>query len=169
MKVLFLASLVLLLTGCRTQRVVTIIAKPADAVVKINGIDRGRGTVTERFTFERPGDVFYVTASRKGFQDRTVSIVRESNENAITLDLKPFTRRISITTAPVPAIISVDGKPLTAEPVSAISTDVEFTVDANDNWVSHKIVAQRRGFVNAEQTVAWTGRHADLHDAARGE
>ncbi|HEX8341058.1 MAG TPA: PEGA domain-containing protein, partial [Tepidisphaeraceae bacterium] len=156
MKVLFLVALLLLTTGCATQRVVTITTKPADAVVKINGIDRGRGTVIERFTFERPGDVFYVTASRRGFQDRTVSILRESNENAITLDLKPFTRRISITTTPVPAIISVDGKPLNAEPVSGISTDVEFTVDANDNWVNHKVVAQRRGFVNAEQLVTWT-------------
>ncbi len=146
----------LLLAGCAVQKSVTITTRPPDALVKINGAERGRGTIVEKFTFKNPGDVFYVTASRKGFQDRTATVTRENAQDKLTLDLKPQIRRISITTSPVPAIISVDGKPLTAEPTSAVSADVEFTVDTQDNWISHTVVAERNGFIKAEQSVSWT-------------
>lgn len=150
------ALLLLMVTGCAVNKTVTITTKPADASVKVNGLERGRGTVVERFTFERPGDVFYVTASRKGFQDRTVSVTRESADSSLFIELRPHVRRISITTSPVPAIISIDGKPLTAEPVSAISADVEFTVNEKDEWITHTITAERKGFIKAEQIVQWT-------------
>jgi len=162
MKVLMLGLCALvLLTGCAVQKTVTITTRPPDALVKVNGAERGRGTVVEKFTFKNPGDVFYVTASRKGFQDRTVTVTRENALESLSLEMKPQVRRVSITTSPVPAIISVRGpdgmtRPLTAEPASAVSADVEFTVDAQDNWITHTIVAERKGFLKAEQVVAWT-------------
>lgn len=147
----------LLLTGCAVQKTVTITTRPPDAVVKVNGAERGRGNVIEKFVFQNPGDVFYVTASRKGYQDRTVTVTRESVQDTLPIELKPHVRRINVVTSPpgVPAIISVDGKPLTAEPASAVSADVEFTVDAQDNWIAHVISAERKGFVKAEATVNW--------------
>jgi len=147
---LFLAA------GCAVQKNITIIPKPADALVRVNGADIGRGTVEHKFTFDQPEDIFYVTAVRKGFQDKTVNITRDYPSETLSLEMKPYTRRISITTTPVPAIISVDGRPLTAEPSSAISTDVEFTVDASDNWITHTVTAERKGFIKSEQQVTWT-------------
>lgn len=152
---LFLGTL-LLLSGCAVQKNVTITTRPPDALIKVNGAERGRGTVIERFTFRNPGDVFYVTASRKGYQDRTVTITRDNITESLLLEMKPQVRRISITTSPVPAIISIDGKPLTAEPASAVSADVEFTVDAEDEWITHTITAERQGFIKAEQVISWT-------------
>lgn len=151
---LCLCALVML-TGCAVQKNVTITTRPPDALVKVNGAERGRGTIIEKFTFKNPGDVFYVTASRKGFQDRTVTVTRENISDTLPIELRPQVRRISITTSPVPAIISVDGKPITPEPTSAISADVEFTVDSNDEWISHTITAERQGFIKGEQVVNW--------------
>ncbi len=162
MKVLMLGLCALvLLTGCAVQRTVTITTRPPDALVKVNGAERGRGSVVEKFTFKNPGDVFYVTASRKGFQDKTVTVTRENAQETLSLEMKPQVRRVSITTSPVPAIISVRGpdglaRPLTPEPASVVSADVEFTVDAQDNWITHTVVAERKGFLKAEQVISWT-------------
>ncbi len=145
-----------MLTGCAVQKTVTITTRPPDALIKVNNAERGKGTVVERFSFKDPGDVFYVTASRKGFQDKTVTVTRDSATDTLPIELRPQVRRVSITTSPVPAIISVDGKPITPEPSSAVSADVEFTVDSQDNWVSHTITAERQGFIKAEQVVTWT-------------
>ncbi|MGN6726386.1 MAG: PEGA domain-containing protein [Tepidisphaeraceae bacterium] len=145
----------LIICGCATRKTVVINSVPGDALIKVNGFDRGRAPVTEKFVFEKPTDTFYVTAIRKGFQDKTATITRDGVGDSITLEMKPHVRRISLVTSPVPAIITVDGRPLNAEPVSAISTDVEFTVDASDNWITHTITAERKGFIKAEQQVTW--------------
>ena len=152
LSVLGLAAVVA--AGCATNRTVTLTTTPIDANLKINNADRGHGPVTEKFVFAEPNDVYYVTASRKGFQDQTAQIKTDTGPS-VNIALKPYVRRISIVSSPVPAIISVDGRPLTAEPLSAISSDVEFTVDAKDDWVAHTITAERTGFLKAEQQVTW--------------
>ncbi|HEY0007700.1 MAG TPA: PEGA domain-containing protein [Tepidisphaeraceae bacterium] len=145
----------LCLSGCAVQRTVTITTRPPDATIKIRGIERGRGEITERLIFGENNEVIPITASRKGFQDRTISLTAANVQGTVQIDLKPHVRRVSITTSPVPAIISIDNVAVTPEPVSAFSTDVEFTVDANDNWISHVIKAERQGFVKSETTINW--------------
>ena len=154
-KLMLLVSL-LGLFGCATQKNITIIPRPADALVRVNGADLGRGTIEHKFTFDQPDTTFYVTAVRKGFQDKTFNVTRDYIGETLVMEMKPYVRRLSISTTPVPAIISVDGKPLTGEPTSAVSADVDFTVDASDNWITHTITAERKGFIKAEQQVQWT-------------
>jgi len=153
---LLMLTLAIPVAGCAVQKTVTITPRPADALIRVNGTERGKGTIVERMTFQKPESVVFVSASRKGFQDRSVSVTRDSVDDMLIVELRPHVRRISITTSPVPAIISIDGKPLTAEPVSAISADVEFTVDAQDNWITHTITAERTGFIKDQQSVTWT-------------
>jgi hypothetical protein len=38
-------------TGCTRTRTFTIYAKPADAKLVINGVDRGNGPITQQFNF----------------------------------------------------------------------------------------------------------------------
>ncbi|HEX8325047.1 MAG TPA: PEGA domain-containing protein [Tepidisphaeraceae bacterium] len=153
---LMLAACVLLVTGCSVQRNVTITTQPPDALIRVNNAERGTSPVIERFVFQKPQDVFYVTASRKGFQDQTVSVMRDSVGESLNIQLKPYVRRVSMMVQPVPAIISLDGRPLTAEPVSAFSADIEFSVDKSDNWVPHTLTAERTGFIKSEVPVKWS-------------
>ena len=145
----------LLIAGCAVQKTVTINTMPPDATIRVNGAERGRAPVIENFVFKKPTDSYYVVATRKGFQDKAETITQEGLADTLTLTMHPYMRRISIVTSPVPAIISVDGRPITAEPVSAVSTDLEFTVDAQDNWITHTITAERKGFIKTEQPVLW--------------
>ncbi len=150
----------LLLTGCAVQKNITITTRPPDAMIRINGAERGRGPIEERFTFQNPGDIFYVTATRKGFQDKTVPISRDTADKRLYIEMRPQVKRITIGTNPVPAIISINGKPLTGEPASGISADVEFTVDPQDNWIPHTITAERRGFLKSEMQINYTDPQA---------
>ena len=151
-----LPAVLLLVTGCAVQKTVTIVTTPPDAAVKVNGIERGTSPVLEKFTFQQPTDVSYVTATRKGYQDLTVTVTQDAlNGPTLPMQLKPYVRRINIIVQPVPAIVSIDGRPLTAEPVSSVTADVEFGVDKGDNWLPHTIVAERMGFIKSEQTVKY--------------
>ncbi|MGC4032313.1 MAG: PEGA domain-containing protein [Tepidisphaeraceae bacterium] len=149
-----LLAVLVVATGCAVQKTVTITTQPPDALIKVNSVDRGTSPVIEKFIFHEDSDVFYVTASRKGYQDQTITVNRDV-DRLLNVNLKPYTRRISMIVQPVPAIISIDGRPLTAEPVSAFSADVEFGVDAQDNWKPHTLTAERKGFIKAEQTVKY--------------
>ncbi|MDB5328497.1 MAG: transcriptional regulatory protein-like protein [Phycisphaerales bacterium] len=153
---LMLLAAVLLISGCATQRTVTITTQPPDALIKVNNVERGTSPVIEKFVFQQPTDVFYVTALRKGFQDQTVTVTREGVSDSLKVTLKPYVRKISMIIQPVPAIISIDGRPLTPEPVSVFSADVPFSVDPKDNWVDHTLTAERTGYIKDEQVVKWS-------------
>ncbi|WP_428940780.1 hypothetical protein [Fontivita pretiosa] len=153
-----IVALALLVGGCATTRVVTISTKPADATISIDGVTRGRGPVTETFTFSSAEQTHRVVASRMGYKDTPVTLNRDYNRPDLLIELKPLTRVIHITVAPVPAIISVDGKPITSEPVTAISKELEFTVDSKNQWITHTITAERPNYDPAVQTVSWTDR-----------
>ncbi|MCS7033514.1 MAG: PEGA domain-containing protein, partial [Phycisphaerae bacterium] len=142
-------------SGCTVTREFTISAKPADAVLKVEGVERGRGPITEVITFNNENDVRRVTASRLGYKDQTITLTRDMEKTNIVIELKPQSKRVTVNVSPVPATILVDGRPITAERVTSTTFDLEFTVDARNNWIVHTVSAERPGFLPAQATITW--------------
>lgn len=151
MALLLLMSLV----GCTQTRRVTITTRPPDALLKIDGTERGHGPITEEFKFKNAEQTHRVTASRLGFRDQTVQVVRDDPRDTLMIELRPVSRRVSITVSPAPAIISIDGRQINAEPANFITTDLEFTVDAKNRWTTHTVTAERQGFEQAERVISY--------------
>lgn len=145
-----------LLGGCATSREFTINTLPPDAAIQIDGVNRGRSPVKQELVFDRQNRVHRIAAQRPGYKDVTVQLTRDYPRNDVLIQLKPLTRRLNFTILPVPAVVSIDGKPLSPDPVGQISTDLEFTVEAGNTWTSYLVTAQRPGYEPAEQTVTWT-------------
>lgn len=146
------ACCAMFLLGCVPTRQVTIRTRPADALIRIDGIERGRGVVTETLEFPSATTVHRITASRLGYRDAVEVVTRETVRPELLLDLKVETRRINVLVEPVPAIVTLDGKPLSSEPVAAISADVELGVDARNNPIVRTLVAERPNFQPARRT-----------------
>ena len=153
---LMLAFLLVGLMGCAQTRRVTIATRPPDATLKIDGVQRGKAPITEEFVFKNAEDVHRVVASRLGFADQTVRLLRDDTRDQLMIELHPVIRRVSITVSPAPAIISIDGKPINTEPTNFIATDLEFTVDAKNRWTTHTVSADRPGFAPAEQVLSYS-------------
>src|SRR5688572_28105413 len=142
-------------TGCTTTKVVTITTMPPDATIKVDGQYRGMGKHTETFVFTDEDDSHMVTVSRLGFKEEPVTISRNFNRDNVQVELKPLTRRVNFVISPLPAHLIIDGQRVTTEPTTTVSRELEFTVDAGNNWINHKVVAERPGFKADEVTVAW--------------
>jgi hypothetical protein len=153
MRCLVLLILSLLVTGCSTTRDITFTAVPADADLTIDGVRVGKGPVTQEITFKGAEDEHTFAASRKGFQDATVKVLRDHEQSAYQINLKPQTRKITVGIRPVPAIIKVDGKPISNQFEPRLDHDLEFRVDANDKWIPLTIRAERQNFTPAEVKV----------------
>ncbi|HEY1628713.1 MAG TPA: hypothetical protein VGF52_02575 [Tepidisphaeraceae bacterium] len=146
--------MIFLIVGCAQTRTVTISAMPGDAELRIDGVDRGRGPITQQFSFNSDSDSHRIIASRLGYKDAFLTITRDLDSNELSIEMKPETRRIHIMVEPAPAIISVDGKPLSADPVSVISTDVELGVDAKNNPIVRTITAEHTNMQTAVRKIS---------------
>lgn len=154
--------LFLLAAGCATTRQITITARPPDTMINVdNGVDKGMGQVTATIKFKNAADVHLVTATRRGYQDKTVALHRDDPGNGIEIDLQPYQKRLSFSVVPIPGNVFVDGAPITSGPVSQTSTVQNFTIDDQDNWTHHDVVAQRDGWEPAKITVNWNDASAD--------
>lgn len=151
---LFLLSVV---TGCATQRRVNIVTNPPDALIQIDGINQGHAPLAYQFTWETDDTVHIVQASHPGYMDVPKTLRRDFDEDTLNIDLPRFHRRILITVVPPPANISVDGRPVSSDPQTSATADLEFSVDARNNWSTHTITAERFGYMPASMTVG----HAD--------
>lgn len=149
---------VLMLVGCATQRTVTISTKPADAVIKIDNVDAGKGPLRQQFSFGSAAATHRIAASRLGYKDAYFTLTRDYDKETLLLELKPQTKRISVSVSPVPANLAVNGRPLANEPQAGWSGELEFTVDAQNKWNSYTLTAERQGFVPAQATVSWNDR-----------
>lgn len=155
MRWLFVVGFALLLVGCSTTRTFTISARPADATIAVDNVERGQGAVTVPVVFKDKNDTHTVLVSRLGYKDQEIPLTRDFDRDRIEVELRPRTRRVTFTVSPAPATLSIDGKPLTSEPVSTLSRELEFTVDAQDRWIPHKVTAERPNYAPAEVTVSW--------------
>src|SRR5947199_9901269 len=147
-----------LLVGCSTTRQITISTRPPDANIKVDNVDRGRGQVTEKMVFNDKDSKHTVTVSRLGFKEQTATLKRDYSGDTLQIDLRPLTRRVTINVSPVAANLMIDGRALSAEPTDSASAELEFTVDARNNWTTHQLVAQRAGYERMERVISWQDR-----------
>lgn len=150
-----------LLVGCATNRTITITTKPPDAMISIDGEEKGRGEVTNQFTFTSADDTHRVIATRPGYRDSPVLLTRDYDKDTLHIDMRPMSKKVTFIVTPVPAVVFVNGQPLSNEPVGQISKELEFTLDARNNWTSYHVTAERPGFEPAEQNVTWTDNQTD--------
>jgi hypothetical protein len=146
---------IIFLVGCVTERQITVSARPGDAIITIDGADRGHGPIAETFKF-RGDDVHHVSATRLGYASQTVDLTKGYDQPDLLIQLEPQKKTLTVHVAPLPAEISVDGKPATTEgPVTETTLVLPFTVDDKNQWTQHTISASRPGFRPAEQVVKW--------------
>lgn len=154
--------LMFFVTGCATTREITITARPPDTMISVdNGAQRGMGQLTATIKFKNADDVHTVTAVRRGYQDKTVSLRRDDVATGVEIDLEAFHRKVSFTTVPIPADVTVDGNPITSGPSSQAGTVLNFTLDDKDNWTKYDVVASRQGWEPAKLSVTWTDASPD--------
>jgi len=151
----WLAAL-LVITGCSTTREITISAQPADAMLSIDGQSQGPGPITHKFVFHNDQDEHDVTASRIGFKDQTIHLMRAYDTSSLLIELKPQSKRISFSVQPVPAVVKLDGKPIGSGTLSQGSMELEFTADAQGHWTTHTLEAQRADWSPVRQVIKWT-------------
>jgi Tol biopolymer transport system component len=144
------------LAGCATNRTYTILTTPPDATILIDGQEAGRGKATQEIKFSGSEDLHTIAARRLGYAEQSRTVSKADKDPIIRMDLGPVVKRISFRISPVPAVLSIDGKQVSPEPVASASRDLEFTVDAKDVWTSHVVRAERPGWKVAERTVAWS-------------
>jgi hypothetical protein len=157
----FAIPLLIVLAACSTRRVVTITPTPADAIISVDGIPRGAGSLTEKFRWRHADDVHKVTASRLGYQEQTLLLTRDNPSTNYEIVLQPLSRRLNFSVSPVPAFIDIDGNPAGSDPVQSLSRDMPFTVDDQGNWTHYTVTASRPGFQPAQIVVSWTDPSAD--------
>lgn len=156
-----LVLLVASVAGCAASRSVTISTRPEDADLSIDGAPRGKAPLTENFVFANDTEIHFVTASRPGYKDQTVRVTKTDDSPALQIDLHPQSKHVSFTVMPVPAVISVDGRPLGPDPVTQTSVDLDFTLDADNHWTTHTVTAERPGYKKVEQKINWTDPSPD--------
>src|SRR5829696_3710151 len=155
MRSLLVVGFALMLVGCAQTRIFTISTRPADAKITIDNVERGQGRVTTPLVFKDKNDTHRLLVSRLGYKDQEIPITRDFDRDVIDVELRPRTRRVTFTVALAPATLKLDGKPLSKEAVSSLSPELEFTVDAQDRWIPHKVTAERPNYKPAEITVSW--------------
>ena len=144
-----------IVSGCATTREITVTTTPPDALISIDGADRGPGPIKESFVFKSADDVHHVAATRLGYATQTVDVNRNYDQPTLAIQLEQQKKTIAIHVTPVPAVINIDGKPVSDLPVSDASATLSFTVDDKNQWNTHLIEATRPGFAGAQQVVKW--------------
>jgi len=141
--------------GCGSGQVVTIRTVPPDASIVVDGEPRPRGPITERFSFAG-GQFHTVLVTRAGYTDKTILLDGTSDQSEVVIQLKPRTRRVRFFVSPYPAIVKIDGQPISNTPVLQASAELEFAVDASNKWISHVVTAERGGFKTDTKTINFT-------------
>jgi hypothetical protein len=154
--------LLLIATGCATTREITITARPPDTMISVdNGAQRGMGQLTAIVKFKNGDDIHTATATRRGYQDKTIQLKRDDLATGVEVILEPFHKKLTFSTVPIPADITVGGAPITTGPASQADATLDFTLDDQDNWTKYDVVASRPGWEPAKISVTWTDPSAD--------
>lgn len=153
-------SLLISLAAC-AKRDIVVTAQPSDADITIDGVDHGAGPIKDRIRFKNKHDVHFITATREGFQDKTIELTRDDRIKYVVLELDPTTRKLTFHASPVAAIISINGEPISNDLVSEASKELPFSKDENGNWTKYTITAARTGFIPAQVTATYTDPSPD--------
>lgn len=149
------------LTGCVTRREITISASPADAAIAIDGADRGTGPITQKFKFKGADDVHQVSASRLGYTPQTIDLTGSYDKPDLLIQLEPRKKAVTIHITPVPAMVTVDGKPVSDVMIADTTVTLPFTVNERNEWTQHVVQASRQGYQTFEQTIRWEDPASD--------
>jgi TolB protein len=150
---LLVCAVITMAGGCAKSRVVTISAIPSDSTILIDDHVRGRGPITETFTFSGDKDRYRVRAQRQGYKEQFKTVAKDGKDDQLVLDLHPIPKPLTFTIKPVAAIIKLDGVPLSTTRVREIQKDVDFRVDANGKWNTHTVTVEHESFKPFEQTI----------------
>lgn len=155
------SALVALGGGCARSRVVTITTDPPDAIVRVDNRDRGRGPITETFTFS--GDVVAHTVSvrRPGYNEQVVTITPESPET-LPIRLKPVSRQITVKVNPPDAVVKLDGKAVPPLPSGEVKATVEFPLTASGAWTTRTLTAEHPRFETVSRTLTFDNGQTDI-------
>ena len=154
-----LPFLAVLCAGCATTRTFTLSATPPDAAIKVDGVPKGRGHYETPLQFSRATPTHTLSAARVGYKEQSVTVGADTDLTDYSFDLKPLTRRVNITVTPVPGFLKVDGNPVASDMVAQANPELEFMLDAHNNWTTHVITAERPGFVTATAQVTYDPDH----------
>jgi Tol biopolymer transport system component len=152
----FLALSLALVGGCATTKTLTISTKPADAILTVDHIEVGRGPQTLEFSFGSAGQTHLVVAKRMGFKDTPLVLKEDSPEferKRVEIELLAPKRTVTIKTN-MPALISIDGKPVSDKLLTEYKTELQFPIiNKQNDWRSYEVTAQRKGFVSERKTI----------------
>ncbi len=153
-----LMSLLALLPACVTEKLITLNARPADATLKVDDQERGKPPLAEKFVFNNERETHRVTASRPGYREQTVTISRDYPKEDLLIDLKPLSKHLTFAIVPMPGILSINGVPVSGEPISQYTKELEFTLDAKNQWTTYKITVQRAGFEPLSKLISYADK-----------
>jgi hypothetical protein len=94
--------------------------------------------------------------SRLGFKDQEISHHQDFPRDQIEVELRPRTRKVTFTVSPAPAVIKVDGRRCRRGRIERFAGVGSFTVDAQDKWIAHKVVAERPNYKPRKSAFSWT-------------
>lgn len=140
--------------GCgSTTRTITIITRPPDAQIEVNGVARGRGRVIQQFQFRSQGEAHRVAASRPGYapDEFRVTLDDPPTDNLL-LTLAPLSKTVRINVSPA-AYISRNDEPLSDDMVSGIDAVLKFGVGDDNRFPVYTIRATRKNYQDAVHTI----------------
>ena len=149
-----LLLMLLLLGGCATTRTFEINATPPDAMVQIDGINKGRGQVEVPITFNSVADTHTISAQRPGYMPASITVDRDYPDTNIDIQLQPFSRRIHLAVIPQ-GYLKIDGNPVSSDMVSEADPELNFTMDQANHWTTYTVTADRLGFSTATTRVSY--------------
>ena len=141
------------LAGCAEQRQYTIVTTPRDAIIRINGDERGKGEVKTTLGFSSPAQSYRLTANRTGFEEAIIPVTLGTPQGMLRIDMRPKLKPITINVEPAEATITLDGAPLIDNRVSGMRYELPFKIDERGQSVSRTLRAERAGFASTEMRI----------------
>jgi hypothetical protein len=148
------AVLVLMLCvaqGCSESRTFTIYSTPGDARLVVDGVDRGPGPITQRFTFSGSGDAVRVRATREGYKPASQTLSADTPGQVVVLRLEPLGPKAVVTVQPA-AMVRIDGRLVSTSPV----TQTEVPLDASRPDKTYTVTAEAPGYAREQLTLRAT-------------
>jgi Tol biopolymer transport system component len=145
----------LVLAACAKTQKFEISPSPGDSLISVDGSPIGTGSMEQPIKFKNAADAHTITASHVGYRDKTVTVSR-GDPTDVELILGPLSRKLTFNVTPVPAVISIDGRPVSPDPLVSTLQDLDFTTDSHQQWTKYTVTAARPGFVPAKVVVNYT-------------
>lgn len=135
-------------SGCARSRTFTIYAKPADAKLVIDGVERGPGPITQRFEFGSSSSTARVVAVREGYETKTQRLNANTPRDTVVIELQAIGPKAILSVEPA-AMIRVNGVLVRPTPVR----QYELTLDPNTPGKTYTVVVEQTGYTRETRTI----------------